>query len=195
MSRPPRDVSQLLERWRTGEPEALDELFPLVYDELRQLAASRLRRERNAGTLQTTALVHEAYLRLAGKARAQVRDRSHFFAVAAQAMRRILIDRARRRRAGKRDAGRLPPDAPPWPRAEVSDEELLALDFALEKLARVDPRQARVVELRYFGGLTAGETAVALGVSEATVQREWRAAKLWLRREMSGAEGEPEAAC
>jgi RNA polymerase sigma factor (TIGR02999 family) len=122
MSRSQRDVSELLELWRAGNAQALDELFPLVYEELRKLAASRLRRERHAGTLQTTALVHEAYLRLAGKARAQVRDRAHFFAVAAQAMRRILIDRARRRRASKRDAGPALAAHPFEPQAAASDE-------------------------------------------------------------------------
>ena len=186
MSRSPRDVSELLELWRAGQADALDELFPLVYRELRRLASSRLRGERGAGTLQTTALVHEAYLRLAGKQRAQVRDRAHFFAVASQAMRRILIDRARRRRAAKRDAALAPADPRFEPQVEASDEDLLALDLALRKLSSLDPRQAQVVELRYFGGLTADEAAEALGVSEATIHREWRAAKLWLRREMEG---------
>jgi RNA polymerase sigma factor (TIGR02999 family) len=188
MSRSQSDVSELLEQWRAGRAEALDQIFPLVYDELRRLAASRLRGERESHTLQTTALVHEAYLRLVGKPRAQVRDRSHFFAIAAQAMRRVLLDSARRRHAGKRDGGAAFPlgagDA-----VTVPDRDLIALDDALAALASVDPRQAKVVELRYFGGLTAAEAATALEVSEATVQREWRAAKLWLRREMAGSPG------
>jgi RNA polymerase sigma factor (TIGR02999 family) len=181
--RSPSDVSRLLEQWRAGDAEALDEIFPLVYQELRALAANRLRSERDGHSLQTTALVHEAYLRLVGKPRAQVRDRAHFFAIAAQAMRRVLLDHARRRGAGKRDSGeaaRLAAGAA----VTVPDQELIALDRALVRLAELDPRQARVVELRFFGGLTAPEAAEALGISEATVHREWRVAKLWLRREM-----------
>lgn len=172
----------LLEQWRGGRAEALDELLPLVYDELRKLAASRMRGERQAHTLQTTALVHETYLRMVGKSRVQIRDRAHFFAVAAQAMRRVLIDHARSHRAKKRD----PAQALPIEIGQVSieSEELLLLDLALERLQALDPRQGRVVELRYFGGLTAPEVAEVLGVSEATVNREWRSAKLWLRREM-----------
>jgi RNA polymerase sigma factor (TIGR02999 family) len=181
--RSPSEVSLLLEQWRAGRAEVLDEIFPLVYDELRRLAASRLRGERAGHTLQTTALVHEAYLRLVGKPRALVRDRAHFFAIAAQAMRRVLIDNARRKRAGKRDAGeaiRLEAGAA----VTLPDQELIALDRALDRLAELDPRQARIVELRYFGGLTAPEAAAALELSEATIHREWRAAKLWLRREI-----------
>ena len=181
--RSPSEVSLLLEQWRAGRAEVLDEIFPLVYDELRRLAASRLRGERAGHTLQTTALVHEAYLRLVGKPRAQVRDRAHFFAIAAQAMRRVLIDNARRKRAGKRGAGeaiQLEAGAA----VTLPDQELIALDRALDRLAELDLRQARIVELRYFGGLTAPEAAAALELSEATIHREWRAAKLWLRREI-----------
>jgi RNA polymerase sigma factor (TIGR02999 family) len=183
VSRSPSEVSRLLDQWRAGDAAALDEIFPLVYEELRALAANRLRSEPAGHTLQTTALVHEAYLRLVGKSRAQVRDRAHFFAIAAQAMRRVLIDHARRKRAGKRDAGEVAPLAA-GAALTVPDHELIALDRALVRLADLDARQARIVELRFFGGLTAPEAAEALGISEATVNREWRAAKLWLRREM-----------
>ncbi len=179
-------VTQLLEDWRSGNAEALDDLLPLVYDELRSLAARYLRRERPEHTLQPTALVHEAYFRLSGKTHVQVENRAHFFAVAAQAMRRILVDSARRQRTGKRLGPQdkaVPDDNPEV--TDAPDIDLLALNEALEKLAALNERQAQVVELRYFGGLTNPETAEVLGVSRATVERDWHVARLWLRRLLS----------
>ncbi len=157
----------------------------LVYDELRALAASYLRRERADHTLQTTALVHEAYLRLTGQHGTIWQNRGHFFGIAAQAMRRVLVDHARRRKAEKRSGGRaitLPDDLTP---GAVEPDEILAVDQALERLAVLDPRQARIVELRYFAGLTVEKTAAVLEVSPATVKRDWVSAKAWLQRELS----------
>ncbi len=182
MSSGPRGaVSALLQQWREGRAEALDDLLPHVYAELRRIASRQMRGERAGHTLQTTALVHEAYLRLVDKPRAQIHDRSHFFAVAAQAMRRVLLDAARRRRAAKRGSGQQPL-AIEAGEVAVADDQLLAVDEALRELQAIDPRQAQVVELRYFGGLTTEEVACVLAVSERTVTREWQAAKLWLRR-------------
>jgi RNA polymerase sigma factor (TIGR02999 family) len=180
------EVTRLLGLWSSGRAEALEELFPLVYDQLRALAASFFRRERAGHTLQPTALVHEAYFRLTGRSQASVRDRAHFFAVAAQAMRRILVDHARRQRAAKRvdPADRVPLDEAS-PAVAAADVDLLALHEALDDLAQVNPRQARVVELRYFGGMTTEETAEVLQVSTATVERDWQAARLWLHRQLS----------
>ena len=180
------DITGLLLAWGGGDREALDRLMPLVYQELRLLARRQMRRERHADTLQTTALVNEAYLRLVDYVRVRARDRSHFLAIAAQAMRRILIERARSRRAGKRGRGaeRLSLEDV----AELADEraaELLALDEALHSLAAIDPRKSRLVELRYFGGLTTEEIADVLGVSPPTVERDWRTARIWLHREIS----------
>jgi RNA polymerase sigma-70 factor (ECF subfamily) len=160
-------------------------LTPLIYDELRRIAHRYSQRERNGHTLQTTALVNEAYLRLAGDRKPDWQNRSHFFAVTAQVMRHILIDYARRRRYLKHGG-----DAQQVPLAEVASmaddraAELVALDEALEELARLDPRKTRVVELRYFGGLSLAETAEALGISLMTVRRDWRAAKAWLFRRL-----------
>lgn len=181
----PAEVTQLLERWSAGEGAALDRLLPLIYGELRQLAGRYLRRERSDHTLQTTALVHEAYLRLADQQHVRWQNRSHFFAIAAQAMRRILVDHARRYEAGKRfhPHNRVALEHV----AELGHEptfDFLGLDAALDALARLDPQQARVVELRFFGGLTIEETAEVLGISPATVTRDWRMARVWLRREM-----------
>jgi RNA polymerase sigma factor (TIGR02999 family) len=160
--------------------------MPLVYDRLRQLARRHLARERAGHTLQPTALVHEAYLRLAGHHRIQWQDRGHFLALAATTMRRVLVSHARGRLAEKRGGGgaALSLDDVPAPAVERA-EELVALDDALEALAAFDPRQARVVELRYFGGLTVEETAAALGVSPATVKLDWSLARAWLRRELT----------
>ncbi|HEV2884465.1 MAG TPA: sigma-70 family RNA polymerase sigma factor [Pyrinomonadaceae bacterium] len=183
------DVTGLLVEWRSGDEAALDRLTPLVYDELRRIAHRYLQREREGHTLQTTALVNEAYLRLAGQKKVEWQNRSHFFAVTAQVMRRVLIDYARRRHFAKR-GGDLRQvsltDA-----AEMSQQraaELLSLDEALIELAKFDSRKGQVVELRYFGGLSLEETAEVLKVSTMTVRRDWRAAKAWLYRRMK-AEG------
>jgi len=189
----PSEVSRLLARLRDGDEQALGALLPVVYDELRRLAARELRRERRDHTLQPTALVHEAFLRLLGERAVDFEGRSHFFALAARAMRRVLIDHARRALAGRRPprAARveLTPGVEPAGADLTDPAEILALDAALERLAALDPRQASVVELRFFGGLSAPEAAAALGVSEATVAREWRAARAWLKRELAGEAG------
>lgn len=168
---------------RAGDPDALDRLFPLVYDDLRRIAHGQLMRERTEHTLGTTGLVHEAYFRLVDQTRVQWADRSHFFAAAAQAMRRILVDYARRYRAAKRGGGRervTLSDA--MVMAEQRSDTLLALDEALTRLERVDARLSRVVECRFFGGLTEEETAEVLGVTARTVRRDWVKAKGWLHR-------------
>ena len=182
------DVTALLVAWGDGDRAALDSLLPLVYAQLKGLARARMRGERGGHSLQTTALVNEAYLRLVDYRRVRARDRSHFLAIAAQAMRRILIEHARARAAGKRDGGGAPlaldaADAQAIARAG----ELVALDEALAELAAFDSRKAQVVELKYFGGLTNDETAAALEISGATVEREWSAARAWLRCAIAGA--------
>ena len=184
-SAPRQDTTLLLRQWGDGDRAALDQLVGLVHAELRRLAHAQVRGERAGRSLGTTALVHEAYLRLVDYRRVQPRDRSHFLAIAAQAMRRVLVERARARAAAKRGGGRsaVPLDEAALP-AAARAAELLALDDALDRLAALDPRKARVVELRCFGGLTADETATALGVSLATVERDWSVARLWLRREL-----------
>lgn len=175
-------LTQLLQAWQDGDPAAADELMPLVYSELRRIAAQRLRGERSGRTLQPTMLVHEAWMRLADQ-RGGWQNRGHFFALAAQAMRRIVVDRARRRTAAKRGgtAEAVPLDdvahALPSP---LPDDRLLLLDAALDRLAALDARQARVVELRYFAGLSVIDTAEVLDVSPTTVKREWAAARAWL---------------
>ena len=183
----PGDVTRLLLALSEGKKDVAPVLVPLVYDELRRLAEYHLRRERPDHTLQATALVHEAYLKLVDKPDARWQDRAHFFAVAAQAMRRVLVDHARARLGPKRAGGqaaitlteaRLEADEPPL--------DVLALDLALERLAARDAQQSRVVELRFFGGLTIEETAEVLGISPATVKREWAMARAWLRRELQG---------
>lgn len=179
-------ITQLLIEWNEGRREALEDLLPLVYGELRRLAARRLRRERGDHTLQPTALVHEAYVRLVDQRRVRWQNRAHFYGIAAQIMRRILVDRARARGAGKRGAGwqrvTLVDDKTP---AVSADIEVLALDEALRRLAAFDPQQERIVELRYFGGLTIDEAAEVIGISTATVKREWAIAKAWLRAQLS----------
>jgi len=184
-------VTDTFLRWRSGDPTALDDLLPRVYDELRALADAYMRRERAGHTLQPTALVHEAFLRLLRLPPGSVQNRVHFFALAAQAMRRILADHARRHRAAKRGGGavRVPlelveggaPAAPAGDDVAADD-----LDAALEDLAKLDERQARVVELRFFGGLSIEETAEVLAVSTATVKRDWLVARAWLHRELRG---------
>jgi RNA polymerase sigma factor (TIGR02999 family) len=180
----PSEVTDLLERWKQGDQEALRALLPLVYKELRRLAHYHLRSERPDHTLQSTALVHEAYLRLVG-AQPVPQNQSHFIAVASRLMRQILVDYARGRRASKRNGGcRITlENMEAMPVNE--DSELLALDHALNELARVDERQARIVEMKFFGGLSAPEISDALGISRATVDRDWAVARVWLHRQMS----------
>ena len=186
---PSEDVTTLLVRWSGGDQGALEELTPLVYDELRRLAGRYMRRERPGHTLESTALVHEAYIRLVDQ-KVQWQNRSHFFAIAAQLVRRILVDHARTRDRVKRGAGALKlslDEALDVPGQR--DLELVALDDALNGLAVIDSQQARIVELRFFAGLSIEETAEAVGVSPATVKRDWVMAKAWLAREMSRAAG------
>ena len=181
------DVTSLLKEWGAGQDGALEKLVPLVYRELRSLAASQLQGERPAHTLQPTALVNEVFLRLLDGRKVAWQNRAHFFALAARMMRRILVDHARARLAEKRGGGAVPLllEASFDP-APMSDRALLALDDALAALKRMDSRQCRIVELRYFAGLTLEETAKLLGVSLATVKREWAMARAWLRREVEG---------
>lgn len=177
------ELTQLLQAWQEGDAEALERLIGLAYDELRRIADAHLRRERPAHTLQPTALVHEAFLRLAGRSRLHVESRVQFYAIVAQAMRRVLIDHARRRRALRRGAEPLAVTLENLA-DRGRDTDVQALDSALAKLDALDPRQARVVELRGLAGLRIDETALALGLSPSTVQREWRMAKAWLAREL-----------
>ena len=180
------DVTGLLLSWRQGDAAALDRLVPLVYDELRRVARRHLRREQPGHALQATALVHEVYLRLVDVNRMTLKNRTHFFALAATLMRQILVDQARRQHADKR-GGRVTmvslDDVPPV--AQPSSVDVLALDQALGALSVIDDRQRQVVELRFFAGLNIDETAEALGVSPATVEREWALAKAWLYRQLS----------
>jgi RNA polymerase sigma factor (TIGR02999 family) len=184
--RPPNQITQLLQRWRDGNREALDALLPLVYEELRRLAHRHLRNERAEHTLQSSALVHEAYLRLLGQDFPHWEGRTHFFAIAAQLMRQILVDYARRHRASKRGSGVCmltlgDVDALP----QRKDVDVVALNDALNSLAEIDPRQSQVVELRFFAGLSLEETSEVMGIGTATVQRDWTAARAWLHREIS----------
>jgi RNA polymerase sigma factor (TIGR02999 family) len=181
-------VTDLLTKWRAGDQEAFKALIPLVYHELRRLARHYIRQERPDHTLQSTALVHEAYLRLIRQESADIENRAHFFAVAAHLMRQILVDHARRRRAAKRGSGlklelneAISVEVPP-------NVDLIGLDTALNELARLDPQQSRIVEIRFFGGLSIQDTAKIVGVSPATVKREWSTARAWLRRELEKAE-------
>jgi RNA polymerase sigma factor (TIGR02999 family) len=183
------NLTTLLIEWRQGDMTALDRLTPLVYDEIRRIAHRYVQREREGHTLQTTALVNEAYLRLAGSQGVDWQNRDHFFAVTAQVMRRVLIDHARRRQYVKHggEAQRVAFEVASREAALMSQPraaELLALDEALNELAKLDPRKSRVVELRYFGGLSLEETAQVLSVSLMTVRRDWRAAKAWLYRKV-----------
>ena len=180
------NVTRVLSAIKQGDPNAAEQLLPLVYDELHKLAAQKLAREKPGQTLQPTALVHEAYLRLVGGDKAPAfKDRGHFFAAAAAAMRRILVDNARRKLTQKRGGGlqREPLDAVAAPEP---DAELLALDEALEKLAAQDPQKARLVELRYFAGLTGEQAAEVLGISPTTADRHWAYARAWLQAEVRG---------
>lgn len=187
-------VTVLLKRWSRGDREAEAEVLPLLYDELKKIAASQFRRERSEHTLQATALVHEAYLRLSSQHGLEWRHRSQFYAIAANLMRRVLVDHARGRNRVKRGAGgqRVTLSEAAEVAAGSQAPELLDLDEALSHLSAVDPRKGTIVELRYFGGLTVEETAVHLGISAETVNREWRRAKAFLHRELgSGREGAP----
>ena len=186
--RSPSDVTELLLDWSRGSRTALDRLMPLVYDELRSLADRNLRHERTGHTLQGTALVHEAYLKLVDQRQVRWQDRAHFFAVTGQIMRRILVDHARRHGAAKRGSGKpgVPTDQADAPAASPPPVDWLALDRALDRLGTIDERQVRIVELRFFGGLTIEETAEVLKISQATVKNEWGLARGWLYRELRG---------
>jgi RNA polymerase sigma factor (TIGR02999 family) len=179
-----KPISELLSNWQEGNSEALQSLVPLVYADLRRLAHRCLRKERPDHTLQSTALVHEAYMRLTQREKVHVESRSTFFAVAAQLMRQILVDHARGRRAAKRDGGLklVLDEATALPIAR--EINLIALDDALKELSRLDPQQSRIVELRFFGGLSIAETSEVLRVSPATVKRDWTTARIWLHRQM-----------
>src|SRR5262245_54942650 len=181
----PQEITRLLIAWSNGDEQALETLMPLVYQDLRRLAAYHLRRENAGHTLQPTALVHEAYLRLVRQKGVRWQNRVHFLAIAAQMMRRILVDYARARRFAKRGGGAQQVSMEQL--TDMPDEqaaELVALDDALNALARFDERESKIVELRFFGGLSIEETAEALGISPGTVMREWTFAKAWLKREL-----------
>jgi RNA polymerase sigma-70 factor (ECF subfamily) len=191
MTPPKPEVTVLLKESALGNREALDQLLPLVYQELRQIADRYLRRERNEHTLQATALVHEAYLRLVDQKNTEWQNRAHFFGVAAQMMRRILVDHARAQQTAKRGSGGIKVSLEDV--LEISDEQMqgmIALDEALHTLEQLDPQKSRIVELRFFGGLSIEETAEALGIGTATVIRQWRMAKAWLYNEVTGGEEE-----
>lgn len=181
-----KGVTQLLLAWSDGDQNALEELLPLVYDELHRMARNYMRRERSNHTLQPTALIDEAYLRLINQAETNWQNRAHFFGVAASIMRKILIDHARYRGAKKRGAGNedLPLDEALLRQGE-RDAELLDLDEALRRFEKIDPEKSRIIELRFFGGLSNEETAEVLGVSNSTIKRQWKIAKAWLLRELS----------
>jgi RNA polymerase sigma factor (TIGR02999 family) len=188
------EITRLLGEWRDGNRDAFERLVPLVYDELRSIASRHLAREWRHDHLQTTAVVSEAYLRLCGQRDADWQNRGHFFAIAAQVMRRILVDNARHERRQKRGSGQVAvpldgvnPAAPDG----MDAVDALDLDRALSRLEQMDPEAAKVIELRFFGGLTLEETAATLGISVATVKREWVIAKGWLHRELSAGRSEP----
>jgi len=175
-------VTQLLNRWNRGDEQALHDLLPIVYEELRRLAHYHLQSERSEHTLQGTAIVHEAYLRLIGGQPVELLDRTHFFALASRLMRQILVDYARSRNAAKRDGGCRVSLSDVLEMPITLDEDLLGLDRALDELASMDERQARIVEMKFFGGLSSSAAAAELGVSRATVDREWATARIWLHR-------------
>jgi RNA polymerase sigma factor (TIGR02999 family) len=189
-SRSPADVTRILHEWKDGSREALDRLIPIVYEELRTIASRQLAREWRHDRLQTTTVVNEAYVKLFAQRQVDWQNRGHFFAIAAQLMRRILVDHARRELREKHGGGAIHVELsdalskPAEPSLDVLDA--VALDAALQKLEALDPDQGRIVELRFFGGLTVEETAAALGISPATVKREWAVAKGWLYRELTG---------
>jgi RNA polymerase sigma-70 factor (ECF subfamily) len=187
-------VTQLLSEMQSGKTGAADELLPMVYQELRRIAGSYMRRERADHTLQATALVHEAYLQLVDQTRVDWKNRAHFFGVAAQLMRRILVEHARSHHAQKRggDASKLALEEVInyFPQKEMT---LVSLDDALHELERMDPRQSRIVELRFFGGLTTEEVSEVMGISTATIEREWRAARAWLHSQLTDLRKSPNA--
>lgn len=183
---PGQEITRLLAEWRSGDAEALDRLFPLVYGPLREIAARQLRGERAGHTLQPTALVNEAYLRLVRRDGAVVEDRAQFLAVAAQAIRRILVDHAREKGRLKRGGGRLRVTLSEEVASDAPDLDMVALDDALARLGEQHPENQQVVELRFFGGLSEKEVATVLGLSERTVRRRWTYARAWLFRELGG---------
>ena len=181
------NITELLVGYGRGDKEALDQLMPIVYDELRRQAARYLRRERAGHTLQTTALIHEAYVRLVDQRNVQWQNRAHFFGIAAQLMRRILVDHARTKKRAKRGGSGVRVSMSEVNAAvKGQDLDVVALDEALDRLEKIDAQQSRVVELRFFSGLTVEETAEVMGISPATVKRDWSMAKAWLHRELSG---------
>jgi RNA polymerase sigma-70 factor, ECF subfamily len=188
-TRSPEDVTQLLLDWSKGNKEALDKLVPLVYDELRRIASRYMAKERRGHTLQTTALVNEAYVRLIDQKSVQWQNRAHFFAIASQLMRRIVVDHARNHARAKRGGGvqKVSLDEAAVVSREVASD-LIALDEALTRLAAIDPRRSQVVELRFFGGLSVDETAEVLKISTVTVMRDWSMAKAWLKRAVTSDE-------
>jgi RNA polymerase sigma factor (TIGR02999 family) len=182
-------LTRLLEEWQRGDSAAAEQLVPLVYAELRRIAASKLRSERGGHTLQPTALVHEAWIRLMKQHGSAWQNRDQFFAIAAQAMRRILVDHARKRHAAKRGEGEVPLDVDEVSRVltmTLPDERLMALDDALDELGKLDARQVRIIELRFFAGLSVEETASVLEISPTTVKREWATGRAWLFRAING---------
>jgi RNA polymerase sigma-70 factor (ECF subfamily) len=179
-----QEITTLLRRHQDGDPNAVEQLLPLVYSELHRIAGSQLRKERKEHTLQATALINEAWMRL-NQASPEFQSRAHFLGIAAQAMRQILVDHARRRNAGKRDGGIRVQLSHAIPTTDEPDDALLALDGALKNLEKKDPNKARMIEMRFFGGFTAEETAAALGMSVDAVRGQLRMAQAWLRREMS----------
>jgi RNA polymerase sigma factor (TIGR02999 family) len=183
---PMSQVTKILDRAQQGDPRAAEELLPLVYDELRKLAAAKMSHEKPGQTLQGTALVHEAWLRLAGDTAPQFQNRAHFFGAAAEAMRRILIERARRRLAAKRGSGgaKVDLDEIDLPQPIADDDQLLALDEALQNFARLEPRKAELVKLRYFVGMTFDEAAGALGIAVPTAKQWWSYSRAWLTVEL-----------
>jgi RNA polymerase sigma factor (TIGR02999 family) len=185
--KPPEGITQLLIDWGKGDRAALEKLMPLVYSELRRLASNYLRRERVGHTLQPTALVNEAYLKLIDQRNAKWQNRAQFFGISAQLMRRILVDHARQRQAAKRGGSeqqRLSITSVEAAMVQEPAVDLLALNEALDELAEMDPQQSRIVELKFFGGLSIEETAEVLGISHATVERDWKMARAWLRRQL-----------
>jgi RNA polymerase sigma factor (TIGR02999 family) len=181
----PSEITRILDEWNAGDPDALAKLVPEIESDLHRMAESYLRREGPGQTLQPTALVNEVYLRLVGRRTVQWQNRAHFFAFAAQLMRRILVETARRKNAAKRGGGVKISLEDVFEVPQECDPDLVAVDDALEALAKVDPRQARIVELRFFAGLEVKEVAEVMGLSSATVKREWRTAKLWLVGELT----------
>lgn len=180
-------ITQLLRAWGNGDARALDRLTPIVYEELRRMARHYMRREDPDNSLQPTALVHEAYVKLVDTKIAQWQDRTHFFAISARVMRRILVDAARRKAADKRGGGAVRMEInESIDAAPLEHDEMVRLDDAMEALAKFDPRKAQVVELRFFGGLSMEETAEVLKISPQTVMRDWKLARVWLAREMEG---------